>query len=207
MKILISAGMEGATGFASGRPERERCRWMFTSDVDAAARGFFDGGAHQDRDPVRGVPRGAEGAPAHTCLCGARASEGMPSSPVAAEYGVPVVLVTGVGRTCEGAKGYAPRARSGTVEENVSRYVAVCRASGRTAEVVREAARGVVGHAARREPVQAGPFDVRRPAGGVSVAQAGERQVSSTTSNMFEAIRCPQAVTTVVAAAVEEAYG
>ncbi|WP_369375139.1 M55 family metallopeptidase [Streptomyces sp. cg36] len=51
MKILISADMEGATGVTwpadvlPGTPQWERCRALFTSDVNAAALGFFDGGA------------------------------------------------------------------------------------------------------------------------------------------------------------------
>ncbi len=53
MKILISADMEGATGVTwpadvlPGTPQWERCRPMFTSDVNAAALGFFDGGADE----------------------------------------------------------------------------------------------------------------------------------------------------------------
>jgi D-amino peptidase len=51
MKILISADMEGATGVTwpadcePGAPEWQRCRPMFTSDVNAAIAGLFDGGA------------------------------------------------------------------------------------------------------------------------------------------------------------------
>ncbi|MET9857939.1 M55 family metallopeptidase [Streptomyces smyrnaeus] len=53
MKILISADMEGATGVTwpadvlPGTPQWERCRSMFTSDVDAAVRGFFEAGADE----------------------------------------------------------------------------------------------------------------------------------------------------------------
>ncbi|WP_326687080.1 M55 family metallopeptidase [Streptomyces sp. NBC_01795] len=53
MKILISADMEGATGVTwpadvlPGTPQWERCRSMFTSDVDAAVRGFFAAGADE----------------------------------------------------------------------------------------------------------------------------------------------------------------
>ena len=53
MKILISADMEGATGVTwpadvlPGTPQWERCRSMFTSDVNAAVLGFFDGGADE----------------------------------------------------------------------------------------------------------------------------------------------------------------
>jgi D-amino peptidase len=51
MKILISADMEGATGVTwpadvePGTEEWQRFRAMFTSDVNAAVAGFFDGGA------------------------------------------------------------------------------------------------------------------------------------------------------------------
>ncbi|HUC26175.1 MAG TPA: M55 family metallopeptidase [Streptosporangiaceae bacterium] len=51
MKILISADMEGTTGVTwpadvePGTEQWQRCRAMFTSDVNAAVAGFFDGGA------------------------------------------------------------------------------------------------------------------------------------------------------------------
>jgi D-amino peptidase len=51
MKVLISADMEGATGVTwpadvkLGTAQFERFRRMFTSDVNAAVKGFFDGGA------------------------------------------------------------------------------------------------------------------------------------------------------------------
>src|SRR5690625_2060175 len=51
MRILISADMEGATGVTwpadcePGAPEWQRCRPLFTSDVNAAIAGFFDAGA------------------------------------------------------------------------------------------------------------------------------------------------------------------
>lgn len=53
MKILISADMEGATGVTwpadvePGTGQWQRCRRMFTSDVNAAIAGFFDGGADE----------------------------------------------------------------------------------------------------------------------------------------------------------------
>jgi D-amino peptidase len=51
MTILISADMEGATGVTwpadvtPGTEQWQRCRRMFTSDVNAAIAGFFDAGA------------------------------------------------------------------------------------------------------------------------------------------------------------------
>lgn len=53
MKILISADMEGATGATwpadvePGTEPWQRCRAMFTSDVNAAVAGLFDAGAHE----------------------------------------------------------------------------------------------------------------------------------------------------------------
>ncbi len=53
MKVLISADMEGATGVTwpadvePGTEQWQRCRRMFTSDVNAAVAGFFDGGADE----------------------------------------------------------------------------------------------------------------------------------------------------------------
>jgi D-amino peptidase len=53
MKILISADMEGATGVTwpadvlPGTAQWERCRPLFTSDVNAAVAGLFEGGADE----------------------------------------------------------------------------------------------------------------------------------------------------------------
>lgn len=187
MKILISADMEGATGVTwphdvlPGHAQWERCRSMFTSDVQAAVLGFFDGGAdevlineahwtmrnlflerldpraqmltgrHKSLSMVEGVQHGdvdgiaflgyhagagMPGVLAHTYLAnsltgvwldGVRASEGLLNAHVVAEYGVPVVLVTGDDVACEDSKGYAPEAERVAVKDHVSRYAAVCR--------------------------------------------------------------------------------
>lgn len=53
MKVLISADMEGATGVTwpadvePGTEQWQRCRAMFTSDVNGAITGLFDGGADE----------------------------------------------------------------------------------------------------------------------------------------------------------------
>lgn len=277
MKILISADMEGATGVTwpadctPGRPEWERCRALFTSDVNAAVTGFLDGGAdevlineghatmrnllleqldgraqmltgrHKALSMVEGVQRGdvdgvafvgyhtgagTEGVLAHTYLAnsitgvwvdGARASEGVLNALVAAEYGVPVVLITGDDRTCDDAEGYAPGAHTVAVKDCVSRYAAVCRTPERTAADIRAAARDAASLAVRREPVAPGPhevaleFDAEHLAGAATVVpgveQTGERRVAYTSPSMYEGIRCFKAVTTVVASAVEANYG
>ncbi|WP_030547415.1 M55 family metallopeptidase [Streptomyces albus] len=278
MKILISADMEGATGVTwpadvlPGHEQWQRCRRMFTSDVNAAVAGFFEGGAdevvvneahwtmrnlllerlderavmltgrHKELSMVEGVQRGdvdgvafvgyhtgagAEGVLAHTYLAnsitgvwlnGVRASEGLLNSRVVAEFGTPVVLVTGDDRTCEDARGYAPGARTVAVKDCVSRYAAVCRPPARTAEDIRAAAKEAVVLAIRHQPARdAGPFtvelefDAEHLVGAATVVpgveRTGERRAAYTSDTMYEGIRCFKAVTTVVSAAVEEQYG
>ncbi|MGW1836020.1 M55 family metallopeptidase [Streptomyces sp. BBFR2] len=277
MKILISADMEGATGVTwpadvlPGTPQWERCRHMFTSDVNAAAAGFFAGGAdevlineahwtmrnllleqldervqmltgrHKSLSMVEGVQHGdvdgiafvgyhtgagTEGVLAHTYLAnsltgvwvnGTRASEGYLNALVVAEYGVPVVLVTGDDRTCADARGYAPGARTVAVKDYVSRYAAVCRPPARTAADIREAAREATALAVRHEPARGGPFrvemefDAEHLVGAAScvpgVERCGERRVAYTSDDMYEGIRCFKAVTTLASSAVEEQYG
>ncbi|MFK0280576.1 M55 family metallopeptidase [Streptomyces sp. NPDC090499] len=277
MKILISADMEGATGVTwpgdvlPGAPQWERCRPMFTSDVNAAVLGFYDGGAdevlineahwsmrnllleqlddraqmitgrHKTLSMVEGVQHGdvdgvafigyhtgagMEGVLAHTYLPNSvtgvwlndvRASEGLLNAHVVAEYGVPVILVTGDDLACEDALGYAPEARKVAVKDHVSRYAAVCRTPARTAADIRAAAKDATQLAVRHEPVTGGPFtialefDAEHLALAATVVpgvdQAGERKVAYTEGTMYDGIRTFKAVTTIVSAAVEEQYG
>ncbi|MEU6302412.1 M55 family metallopeptidase [Streptomyces chartreusis] len=277
MKILISADMEGATGVTwpadvlPGTPQWERCRAMFTSDVDAAVLGFFDGGAdavlineahwsmrnlllerlderaemltgrHKTLSMVEGVQHGdvdgiafvgyhtgagMEGVLAHTYLANqitgvwlndVRASEGLLNAHVVAEYGVPVVLITGDDLACEDALGYAPEALKVAVKDHVSRYAAVCRTPARTAADIRAAAKEAAGLAVRHEPVRGGPFtvavefDAEHLAMAVTVVpgveRIGERKVAYTSERMYEGIRTFKAVTTIASASVEEQYG
>ncbi|GHH85582.1 peptide ABC transporter substrate-binding protein [Streptomyces sulfonofaciens] len=278
MKIVISADMEGATGVTwpadvlPGTPQWERCRALFTSDVNAAVLGFLDGGAdevlineahwtmrnlllenlderaqmitgrHKTLSMVEGVQHGdvdgiafvgyhtgagMEGVLAHTYLAnsitgvwlnGRRASEGLLNAALVAEYGIPVVLVTGDDLTCEDALGYAPEALKVAVKDHVSRYAAVCRTPARTAADIRAAAERAAALAVRHEPAAgAGPYTVRvefdaehlSMAATVvpGVARTGERTVEYTSDTMYEGIRTFKAVTTIASAAVEEQYG
>ncbi|MGP3689344.1 M55 family metallopeptidase [Streptomyces sp. IBSNAI002] len=277
MKILISADMEGATGVTwpedvvPGASQWERCRGLFTSDVNAAVLGFYDGGAdqvlineahwtmrnlllekldaraelltgrHKTLSMVEGVQHGdvdgvafvgyhtgagAEGVLAHTYLAnsitgvwlnGTRASEGLLNAHVVAEYGVPVILVTGDDLTCVDAAGYAPDAVTVAVKDHVSRYAAVCRTPARTAADIRAAAKEATALAVRHEPVSGGPhtveveFDAEHLALTAAVVpgveRCGERRVAYSSETMYEGIRAFKAVTTVVSAAVEEQYG
>ncbi|MDX3086911.1 M55 family metallopeptidase [Streptomyces sp. ME02-6978a] len=277
MKILLSADMEGATGVTwpadvlPGTPQWERCRVLFTGDVNAAVQGFFEGGAdevlineahwsmrnillehlddraemltgrHKSLSMVEGVQHGdvdgiaflgyhagagMEGVLAHTYLANqitgvwlndVRASEGLLNAAVAAEYGVPVVLVTGDDVACEDALGYAPEALKVAVKDHVSRYAAVCRTPARTAADIRAAAREAAALAVRHAPAEDGPFtvavefDAEHLAAAATVvpgvARAGERKVAYTSATMYEGIRTFKAVTTIASSAVEEQYG
>jgi len=150
-------------------------------------------------------------------LNGVRASEGLLNAHVVAEYGVPVILVTGDDLACADAEGYAPRARKVAVKDYVSRYAAVCRTPARTAADIRAAAKEATALAGRHTPVEAGPFtiemefDAEHLAGAATVvpgvAPCGERRVAYTSGTMYEGIRTFKAVTTVVSSAVEEQYG
>ncbi|MEU6357157.1 M55 family metallopeptidase [Streptomyces sp. NPDC047072] len=277
MKILISADMEGATGVTwpadvlPGTAQWERCRSMFTSDVNAAVLGFFDGGAdevlvneahwtmrnllleqldertemltgrHKSLSMVEGVQHGdvdgiaflgyhagagMEGVLAHTYLAnsitgvwlnGVPASEGYLNAHVVAEYGVPVILVTGDDVACEDALTYAPGALKVAVKDHVSRYAAVCRTPARTAADIRAAAKEATQLAVRQDPVQTGPFTVAVEFDAEHLAMAatvvpgveriGARKVAYTHETMYDGIRTFKAVTTIVSAAVEEQYG
>jgi D-amino peptidase len=244
---------------------------MFTSDVNAAVLGFFDGGAdevvineahwsmrnlllerlderaelltgrHKTLSMVEGVQHGdidgiafvgyhtgagTEGVLAHTYLANSitgvwvndvRASEGLLNSHVVAEFGVPVVLVTGDDLTCEDALGYAPEALKVAVKDHVSRYAAVCRTPARTAADIRAAAKEAAALAVRQEPLVGGPFTVALEFDAEHLSMAatvvpgvrriGERKVAYTSDTMYEGIRTFKAVTTIVSAAVEEQYG
>jgi D-amino peptidase len=198
-------------------------------------------GRHKDLSMVEGVQHGdvdgiafvgyhtgagSEGVLAHTYLAnsitgvwvnGVPASEGRLNALVAAEFGVPVVLVTGDDRTGRDAAEYAPAARTVAVKDYVSRYAARCRPPARTAADIRAAAAGAAALAVRHEPARGGPFTVEvefdavHLAGAATVvpgvAHSGERRVAYTSPTMYEGIRTFKAVTTLVSSAVEEQYG
>jgi D-amino peptidase len=277
MRIVISADMEGATGVTwpadcePGNPAWQRCRSLFTSDVNAAITGYFDGGAtsvlvneahatmrnllledldpraelltgrHKDLSMVEGVQQpgvggvafvgyhtgaGTEGVLAHTYLAnsitgvwvdGVPASEGYLNSLVAAEFGVPVTLVTGDDLTCEDARTYAPGAATVAVKDCVTRYAAVCRPPTVTFELIREAAERAAGLAVRAEPVAGRTyrveveFDATHLAAAAelvpTVRRTGSRRVEFSADTAFAMIRTFKTVTTVAAAAREADYG
>ncbi|GIL26954.1 M55 family metallopeptidase [Actinocatenispora comari] len=93
---------------------------------------------------------GRPGVLAHTCLShtildvrvdGRQVDEGGFNALVAAEAGVPVVLVTGDDVLCAAAREWAPRARTVAVKRALSRHSAVCRPPAATAADITAAAR------------------------------------------------------------------
>jgi D-amino peptidase len=275
--------MEGATGVtwpadvAPGTEQWQRCRRMFTSDVNAATAGFFDAGAdevlvneahatmrnllledldrravmltgrHKELSMVEGIQdpavgavafigyhaaAGAEGVLAHTYLAnsitsvrvnGQLGSEGRLNSLVAAEYGIPVVLVTGDDRTCADAADYAPQALTVAVKQCVSRYAAICLPPPQTAAAITAAAARAGKLAGRRPPARPGGaaesdgFTLEIEVDAAQLAQAaalvptvrrtGDRTVTYHSPTAWDMIRCFKTVTTMIDAAVEESYG
>jgi D-amino peptidase len=281
MRVLISADMEGATGVTwpadvePGTEQWQRCRRMFTSDVNAAVAGFFRAGAdevlvneahstmrnllleqldrravmltgrHKELSMVEGIQQpaveavvflgyhaaaGAEGVLAHTYLANSitsvrvnneLGSEGRLNSYVAAEFGVPVVLVTGDDRTCADAAAYAPQALTVAVKECVSRYAAICKPPEETAAAITAAAEQAAKLAGRQQAGGAGTaadgYTVEIEVDAAQLAQAaaivptvrrtGDRTVSYHSPTAWDMIRCFKTVTTMISAAVEEHYG
>jgi D-amino peptidase len=279
MRFVISADMEGATGVTwpgdvePGTEQWQRCRRMFTSDVNAAIAGFFDAGAdevlvneahstmrnllleeldtravmltgrHKELGMVEGIQdrsvqavaflgyhaaAGTEGVLAHTYLAnsitsvrvnGETGSEGRLNAHVAAEFGVPVVLVTGDDRTCADAAGYAPQAMTVAVKDCVSRYAAICRPPAQTAAAIATAA-ARAGKLAGRQPPADPPdggytVEIEVDAAQLALAAAivptvrrtGDRTVSYQSQTARDMICCFKTVTTMITAAIEHHYG
>ncbi len=168
---------------------------------------------------------GMEGVLSHTFLAnqmtgvwldGERASEGRLNAALAAEFGVPVILVTGDDLTCADADRYAPGARKVAVKECVTRYSALCRPPSRTAHDIRAAAKEAMALAGRGEPdVRPHRLEIEFDATHLALTAAivpgvtvtGERRVTFEYPTMYETMRCFIAVSRIAGAAVEERYG
>lgn len=198
-------------------------------------------GRHKDLSMVEGIQSGdvdgvafigyhaaagAEGVLAHTYLAnsitavrlnGIPASEGLLNSFVAAEYGVPVILVTGDDRACADAAGYAPGAPAVAVKDCVTRYSAICRPPAVTAAAIRQAAEDAATLAHRTAPRPAGELIVQVEVDAAQLAQAaaivpgvgrtGDRSVEYTSRSAYEMIRCFKTVCTMISAAMEDHFG
>jgi D-amino peptidase len=144
------------------------------------------------------------------------ASEGAMNALLAAEFGVPVVLVTGDDRTCADAADWAPGAELVTVKTCVDRFTARCLPPAKTANLIQSAAERSLRALAPPKP-PAGPFryeidfQVTNPVNAATaipgVEQTGERQVAFTLPTMAQAIRCFKAVTVLATSSTEPRYG
>ncbi|RZQ65994.1 M55 family metallopeptidase [Amycolatopsis suaedae] len=168
---------------------------------------------------------GADGVLSHTYLenqitgvwlDGVAASEGRLNAALAAEYGVPVLLVTGDDKTCEDAADYAPGAELVAVKECVSRYAAICLPPSRAAELLTSAAARAMTRAGAVEPAPGAhrievEFDASHLAQAAAVIptvdQVGVRRVGFDAPNMTEAMKAFKVVTAIAAGAVQGKYG
>jgi D-amino peptidase len=168
---------------------------------------------------------GQQGVLAHTYLTnsitgvwldGEPAGEGRLNAALAAEHGVPVLLVTGDDRACAEAAGYAPEAERVAVKWCVSRYAAICVPPARTAEMITEAAGAAMRRAGRR-PRRPAPhrieveFDAAHLADAAAVVptveQVGVRRVGFDAPDMTEGMRAFKIVTAIASGAVQGVYG
>lgn len=149
-------------------------------------------------------------------LNGEICSEGYMNAQVAAEFGVPIVLVTGDDLTCADAKRYAPGAQLVAVKECVDRYSAICLPPARTAQMIRAAAAASLSDVPTVS-APSGPFryelefDATQPVNLVTgipgVQQTGTRRIAFELPTMKEAARCFRAVTAIAGGSVQPDYG
>ncbi|THV32882.1 M55 family metallopeptidase [Glycomyces buryatensis] len=214
MRNLLLEELDGRASMITGRHKAlSMMEGVQYGDVDGVVFLGYHAGA------------GTEGVLAHTYLANSitgvwldwvRASEGRLNAALAAEYGVPVIMVTGDDKTIEDAKDYAPQAVGVIVKECVSRYAARCLTPGASSRAIADGASEAVAQAVRHDPVVRPhridiEFDASHLAEAVTVIPGvepgGERRVTFEAPTMYEAIRCFKAVTTIASAAMEEQYG
>ncbi|MFI6582964.1 M55 family metallopeptidase [Embleya sp. NPDC050493] len=179
-------------------------------DVDALAFVGYHTGA------------GEAGVLAHTYLShsilavridGRPVDEGGFNALVAAEAGVPVVLVTGDDATCAQAGRYAPGCRTVTVKTAISRHAAICRTPAATsADIRREAAAALAGPPERPTVTPAphvvevdvdSPYLAERASATAGVDVVGARTVRLEAPDAREALRRFRALTWVIGAGRE----
>lgn len=212
-------------------------RNLLLEDLDARARMLT--GRHKPLSMMQGVDSGVDGVVflgyhagagfdgvlSHTYLENqitgvwlddVPASEGRLNAALAAEYGVPVLLVSGDDRTCADAREYAPEAQLVEVKECVSRYAAICLPPARTAELLTSAARESMDRAGRVERAPGRhridvEFDASHLAQATAVIptveQTGVRRVGFDAPSMTEAMKAFKTVTAIAAGAVQGIYG
>jgi D-amino peptidase len=191
--------------------------------------GMMEGIDGEDVDGVAFVgyhaAAGERGILAHTYLAnsitqvrldGVIASEGRLNAALAAEYGVPVIMITGDDRTCGDGLDYAPDAVGVAVKEYISRYAAVCLSPSRTAELQRDAAQRAAALVGRKQPVSKAhrieiDFDAVQLADATAiiptVSQLGPRTVGYNAPTMTEVMTTFKVVCSIASSAVEQSYG
>lgn len=212
-------------------------RNLLLEDLDLRARMLT--GRHKPLSMMQGIDSGVDGVVflgyhagagfdgvlSHTYLAnqitgvwldGVPASEGRLNAALAAEYGVPVLMVTGDDKTCEDAKDYTPEAKLVAVKECVSRYAAICTPPQRTAVALTEAATRSMVRAGRGHPEPGAhrievEFDASHLAQAAAVVptveQIGVRRVAFDAPDMTEAMKAFKVVTAIAAGAVQGKYG
>ncbi|MFD7986169.1 M55 family metallopeptidase [Kitasatospora indigofera] len=171
---------------------------------------------------------GEEGVLAHTYLGmglvgfridGEDADEGRMNALVAAEHGVPVLLVTGDDLTCAAAARWAPGARTAAVKQAVSRYAAVCLPPARSAALIEAEARAAAAALGAEGRPAAAPaqhhyevtFHATHQAAAVeavpTVERTGPRTIAYTAPTATDGARTFKVCTTVAASSAEEHYG
>ncbi|SFQ54789.1 D-amino peptidase [Amycolatopsis arida] len=212
-------------------------RNLLLEDLDPRARMLT--GRHKPLSMMQGIDSGVEGVVflgyhagagsdgvlSHTYLenqitgvwlDGVPASEGRLNAALAAEYGVPVLAVTGDDKACADAAEYAPEAQLVAVKECVSRYAAICDPPARTAERLTTAARNGMVMAGSGEPRAIAhrievEFDASHLAQAAAVVptvdQVDVRRVGFDAPTMTEAMKAFKVVTAIAAGAVQGKYG
>ncbi|WP_216216954.1 M55 family metallopeptidase [Amycolatopsis aidingensis] len=212
-------------------------RNLLLEDLDPRARMLT--GRHKPLSMMQGIDSGVDGVVflgyhagagfdgvlSHTYLenqitgvwlDGIPASEGRLNAALAAEHGVPVLVVTGDDRACADARGYAPRAAMVAVKECVSRYAAICLPPARTADLLATAARNAMaaagaGHGERVAHRIEVEFDASHLAQAAAVVptveQVDVRRVGFDAPDMTEAMKAFKVVTAIAAGAVQGKYG
>jgi D-amino peptidase len=212
-------------------------RNVLLEDLDTRARMLT--GRHKPLSMMQGIDSGVdgvvflgyhtgagvEGVLSHTYLPnqitgvwldGVHASEGRLNSALAAEHGVPVLLVTGDDLTCEDANDYVPDARTVAVKECVSRYAAICAPPSVTAAAIEAGSRAAMARAGRFAGSISGhrievEFDAAHLAAAAAVVPTVEqldvRRVGFDAVSMTEAMKAFKVVTAIASGAVEGSYG
>jgi D-amino peptidase len=212
-------------------------RNILLEDLDTRARMLT--GRHKPLSMMQGIDSGVDGVVflgyhaaagldgvlSHTYLPnqitgvwldGVRASEGRLNSALAAEHGVPVLLVTGDDLTCVDANDYDPGAQTVAVKECVSRYAAICTPPAVTARMISEAAEAGMTRAGRADGAVSGhrievEFDAAHLAAAAAVVPTVDlldvRRVGFDAASMTDAMKAFKVVTAIASGAVEGSYG